>query len=122
MPSPKKRLNQRSNRLQSWLELQNAPTTAIVECARPRAGISSPFRPRLPRKRGKHTGLGEGGFADARIAENNRKLVGRGLQGPDDADGFAVPAEEKVRISLCHGCEAAIRRRVPPQLARPSSR
>ena len=91
---------------------------AVVERPRPGTGRFGCLRPSLPHKRGEHARLRQRGFADAGIAEQDRELVGRRFERPDHLDGLAPAAEEKIRVRLGHGGEAAIGRSVPPQFAR----
>ena len=76
-------------RLGSWLELQDAPTAAVAERLRPRAGVSNRLRPCLPNEGRKHASLREGGLADPRVAEENWKLALRRRERLDHLDCFA---------------------------------
>jgi len=118
LPGPQKGLNQGAHRVDARLEREHAPRPAFVERTRPGTGGFGRLGPILPHKRGEHARLRQRRFAHSGIAEEDRQFVGRCFERPDYLDGLAPAAEEKVRIRLGHGGEAAVGRSVLPQYAR----
>ena len=120
-PGAQEFLDQRLDRFRPRPQREETPAAAVAKRLRPCAcDALGRLRPVLARERGERAGLRERGLADAGIADQDRQPLGARLERPDHLDGLARPPEEEIAVGFRHGGEAAIRRGVPPQLARPA--
>src|SRR5262245_12241222 len=94
-----------------------APAAAVLEDHRPDASFIRALGPRLAPQRRQHTGLGKGRFSHARVAEQYRQAVGLRCEHAQHLNRLALAPEEIATVLLLHCGEAAIRRRITPELA-----
>ncbi len=119
VPLLEEALDQTLERRRARAHGQHAETAAAGETRRP-GGAGDAVRPGLPLERGKHASLGDGGLADAGIAEQHRHLVGVPGKRGEYLDRLGLAAEEVVAVGFRHREQAAIGRGVPPQFVRPA--
>ena len=117
LPSLEETFDQRLDRLGAGLERQKAPLPAVLKDRRPGVGRARVAGPGLTLERGEDAGLRQRGFAHAGIADQHRQPALRG-ERVERLDRFPSPAEEIVAVLLLHRLEAAIGRRMAPQLGR----
>ena len=117
LPSVEEAIDQRLDGLGAGLQRQKAPLPAVLKDRRPGVGRAGVGGPGLTLERGENAGLRQRGFAHPGIANEQRQPALR-RERVERPDRFPRAAEVIIAVLLLHRFEAAIGRRVSPQLRR----